>query len=219
MKTLIAMPCMDTIHTATVSCLLDLRKPPGTRVCLKANSLVYDSRNLISLTAIEEGFDRVLWLDSDMIFPPDLMECLDSDMDEGYDLVTGLYVSRRFPIRPIIYRDIQPPEDGKKRIEEYTDYPKDALFPVAGCGFGAVMTSTELLRAVWQRYGPAFAPYPWAGEDISFCYRANECGAVMACDSRIDIGHQGMMIFHKGMIETTSETMGINDRTDAKGGD
>ena len=58
MKTLIAIPCMDTMPTGFVQSLLYLEKGADVSVCFKANSLVYDSRNLLSLSAIEEKFDR-----------------------------------------------------------------------------------------------------------------------------------------------------------------
>ena len=69
MKTLIAIPCMDTIPVGFMQSILYLNKPEGTSVCFRPNSLIYDSRNILSLTAIQEGYDRVLWVDSDMMFP------------------------------------------------------------------------------------------------------------------------------------------------------
>ena len=64
MKTLIAIPCMDMLPVGFVQSLLYMHKGDNPTVYFKPNSLVYDSRNLLSLYAIENKFDNVLWLDS-----------------------------------------------------------------------------------------------------------------------------------------------------------
>lgn len=200
MKILIAIPCMDTLPVQFAESLLNLVKPAGTSVCFKQNSLIYDSRNLLSLTAMDDDYDRVLWLDSDMQFQPDLLLRLSMLLDDGADMATGVYFKRHFPIAPVIYSTVREPQDDGNgnlvhQIVPFLDYPERQIFPVAGCGFGACMTSVDLLRAVWHRFGPAFAPYPWAGEDISFCYRANLLHFKIVADSRISLGHIGQAIF------------------------
>lgn len=199
MKTMIAVPCMDTVQVGFTESLLNITKPEGTRVCFKANSLVYDSRNLLSLTAREHQFDRVLWLDSDMIVPPDALTTLSNDMDElGAEMVTGLYVTRFFPIKPVIYDHLEEPGRDKNgnltsRLSTMTEYPRNDVFRVAACGFGCVMTSTKLLKQVWDKFGPAFHPFMWCGEDIAFCYRVQMLGVPIYCDSRVSCGHTGMV--------------------------
>lgn len=202
MKTLIAIPCMDMLHTDFARSLVDVTRtaPPDTSVCFKKSSLIYDSRNLLSLTAIEGGYDRIMWFDSDMTFHPDTLRTLMQDMDEGgYDLVSGLYVKRTTPVRPVLYKRIEQPDtsapDIKKCFDDYLDYPANTIFPIAGCGFGCVLVTVDLIRRVWDKYGPAFSPYFWCGEDISFCYRAKQIGANMVCDSRVSCGHIGNVVF------------------------
>lgn len=200
MKTLIGIPCMDTLPVGFVQSLLYLRKGDDVSVLFKPNSLVYDSRNQISLIAIEENYDRVLWLDSDMMFTADMLQMLHADMDTyGNDMVSGLYFKRRGNHAPVIFSELAEPttDDGKLvgHVREYVHYPHDTVFPVLGCGFGCVLTSTRLLKAVWDKFGPAFAPYPWAGEDISFCHRVNQLGFSILCDSRISCGHIGTFVY------------------------
>lgn len=197
MKTLIAIPCMDTLSVGFVQSLIYMHKGDNPTVYLKPNSLIYDSRNLLSLYAIENGYDNVLWLDSDMMFPPDTLLRLQA---HELDMVTGLYVKRTPPINPVIFRTLSEPlrrADGKleKNADPYTNYPHDTLFPVAACGFGCVLTSTKLLRAVWDKFGPAFTPYTWAGEDLSFCHRVNQLGYQIYCDSTLSLGHIGTHVF------------------------
>lgn len=201
MKTLIAIPCMETIPVGFTQSLLWLEKGENVSVLFKANSLIYDSRNIISLTAIEQGYDRVMWFDSDMMFTPMTMKMLHDDMNvNAAEMVSGLYFKRSGDSIPVIYDEIdEPTADGfgtpVRHIHEYVDYPRNTIFPVRGCGFGCVMTSTRLLKAVWDRFGPAFAPYPWGGEDISFCHRVNQLGYPIYCDSRITCGHIGSFVY------------------------
>jgi len=204
MKIMIAVPCMSSVPVDFTESILDLHKPEGTRVCFKKNSLVYDARNLLSLHAIEQNFDYVFWMDSDMVVPPDTLTKLINHASAGYDMITGLYFKRTIPTLPVIYDELNSPaqdEDGHiiRRIHEYTDYPQNALFPVEGCGFGCVLTSVSLLKTVWDKFGPAFSPYPWAGEDLSFCYRAKQTGIRMYCDSTIQCGHVGNIVFTEHM--------------------
>ena len=201
MKTLIAIPCMSDTPYQFSQSMLYLNKGENVSVLYKPNSLVYDSRNLISLTAIDNKFDRVMWFDSDMVFNSDTLEDLHKDMDDlNCEMVTGLYFKRYFPTSPVIYKNIKEPArtpDGHlaKQIESYDDYPLHDIFPVSGCGFGCVLTSVKLLKEVWDHFGPAFNPYPWAGEDISFCHRVNQLGHVIYCDSSITCGHIGTYVF------------------------
>lgn len=201
MKTLIAIPCMDTIHTAFADTLLRMDKPPGTHVMFLPGSLIYDSRNQLSLTAMENGFDNVLWLDSDIVPPQDVLIRMQKHMETGFGMVTGLYFKRTMPTAPVLYKRIDKPEADehghmRKRIEEDRNYPRDSFFQVAGCGFGCVMTSTDLLRKMWEMCGPPFTPYPWAGEDIAFCYRVNQLsGHGIFCDSTIKCRHIGSFAY------------------------
>lgn len=201
MKTLIAIPCMDTTPIEFDQSMIYLSKGENVSVMYKPNSLVYDSRNLISLSAIDNNFDRVMWFDSDMVFQPDTLKTLHEDMDNlQCDMVTGIYFKRYFPTAPVIYERIREPErtpDGflAKQIEPYYTYPQKAVFTVDGCGFGCVLTSVKLLKEVWDHFGPAFTPYPWAGEDISFCHRVNQLGHTIWCDSNVLCGHIGKYIY------------------------
>ena len=201
MKTLIAVPCMGTVPQEFSMSMDYLIKGENVSILYKANSLVYDSRNLISLTAIENQFDRVMWFDSDMVFQPDTLQILHHDMDFWKcEMVTGIYVKRYFPTEPVIYETLEEPQrtpDGHlaKQITAFKDYPHDEVFQVRGCGFGCVLTSVKLLKEVWDKFGPAFNPYPWAGEDISFCHRVTQLGSRIMCDPAVSCGHIGTYIF------------------------
>ena len=189
MKTLIAIPAMEQMHTWTVQCLENMRRVGECHTEFVVRMQVDMARNTLARKAVKDGFDRVLWIDSDMSFEPDLMERLNADMDEGWDVVTGLYFKRTFPLEPVIYKSIDVDEP---KAETYWDYPQDAQFPVAGCGFGGVLIKTETLMDLDE---PPFLPFLHLSEDLSYCVRMAEKGRKIACDSRIKLGHMGTIGF------------------------
>ena len=198
MRTLIAIPCMDMMHTPFVISLTGLQVKGEIKFAYSASSLVYDSRNGLARKAICERFDRVLWLDSDMRFSPDLFRKLSDDIDEGRDFVSGLYFTRKPPYKPVIFKKAgyEQINNGVKPIAEtYYEYPKDSVFEVEAAGFGGVMMNTSLLAEVEKNFGLPFSPIMGFGEDISFCLRVKELGKKMYCDSSVKMGHVGQFVY------------------------
>ena len=100
MKTMIAVPCMDTVPTRFMTSLLAMRKVGEPCIhYFEMSSLIYDARNKIARAAIKEKCERVLWLDSDMEFEPDLMERLSARIDEGRESEEQRVRGRRLRIR------------------------------------------------------------------------------------------------------------------------
>ena len=196
-KVLIAVPALDVMPVQTAYSMLSLKRDCPSRFSFIVRASCHDARNLLAREAIESGADRVLWIDSDMVFQDDLMIRLGEDLDAGWDMVCGLYFKRELPVTPVIYKRVEMANG----VEPYKDYPKDEIFPVAGCGFGAVMMTTELLkRADTYKTGP-FTPLLRLSEDLSFCVRASVVGARIACDSRIKVGHVGQIVYGEQMYK------------------
>lgn len=197
MKILVAMPCMDMVHTTFFKSVIAMERIGEVRFSLTCSSLIYDARNTLAKQAVSEGFDRVLWLDSDMDFSPDLLKQLSADMDEGREMVSGLYFKRKAPVKPVIYKELGYYHN---KIENtvtpvavpYEDYPQDSIFPVAGCGFGGVLMSADLIKRVGDKFGLPFSPLVGFGEDLTFCKHVSELGVEIFCDSRVKMGHVGL---------------------------
>jgi spore maturation protein CgeB len=193
MKTLIAVPCLEMVHADFMESMMQLDRPEETAYAQIKNTLVHFARNTIAQNAVRMGFDRVMWFDSDITFPHDIISRLAEDMD-GRDYVSGLYVMRNGTHDPVIYSDVQYNVTDQNVTTggiKMKDYPKDSVFEIAGSGFGCVMTSYRLLKAMVDRYGAPFTPLIGMGEDLSFCFRAKQAGFRMYCDSRIRCGHIG----------------------------
>ena len=202
-KTLIAVPCFDMVHTEFMQSLIALEKPENTSFTVVKNTLISVARNTIARNAIEAGFDRIMWFDSDMDIPRDALMKLTADMDNnpGIDMVTGLYFTRKTPIKPVIYSDLYwEKKNGEvdAGAANYFDYP-EGLIPIAGCGFGCVLTSVDLIKRVWERVGIPFAELTGFGEDLSFCERVNRGFGTIWADTTVKCGHVGVQTFNEQM--------------------
>ena len=202
MKTLIAVPCMDSVAAPFAQNLAAMQKDGECFVSFIIGSLIYESRNNLAKQALAAKADYVLWLDSDMVFPGDIMPRMHKHMAEGKDIVTGLYFRRRPPFTPVLFKELGL-KDGVGTHEKYDDYPKDTVFEIAGAGFGCLMLKTEVLEDVMLNYQDWFGPMGGFGEDLSFCLRAKELGYKIWCDSTIKCGHVGQLIVDESVYLST----------------
>lgn len=196
MKILIGMPCMATIPVETIGCFNALDKPKGTELMMVSQSLVYDSRNQICDRSIEGGFSHILFIDSDMTFPPDGLTKL---LERDKDIVTGVYYARREPHFPVIYKRLCPRTLLQKQVAENQE-PLEGVFPIVGCGMGFCLIKTDVIKKINKKrflkpITAPFEPMDGLGEDLSFCYRAKENGFEIWADNTFEVGHVGTKIY------------------------
>ncbi len=199
MKVFIAIPCMDTLSAKFAQCLVNLvnhKRDFDVEVGFHIGSLVYDSRNKLAERAINSDADYVLWLDSDMTFVPDTLDMMiDTLKSNNYEILTGMYFRRRPPFTPTLFQELRITNHGTVTAE-FDEIP-DSIFEVAGCGFGCVLMNRNVLWNVFCQNGGMFAPINGVGEDLSFCWRARQCGYKIWCDPSIALGHEIRTIITK----------------------
>ena len=189
MRLLICIPSTDFMHAEFVKSLTSLLMRLGKefisyRVEIMTGTLVYVARDSLARKAVEDGYTHVLWLDSDMVFSDDLLEDLTFS---NKDFVTGIYHARRPPHGSCIFKDIDPSNITRFELD---DYPNNT-FEIAGCGFGCVLMTTDVLRDVLNRFNAAFVPTEKLGEDLAFCQRAHAAGHKIYCEPGVRLGHIG----------------------------
>ena len=197
-KILIAVPSMDTVPAQFAQSLATMNRVENCAVAFQIGSLVYASRNQLALIAIQGGYDYVLWLDSDMVFNPDTLEALWQNRDKG-DILTGLYFRRVEPYTPVLFSKLDITET--EAINEGVLNVPSEPFEVAACGFGCVLMPTEIFISVINKHGNLFAPIRGVGEDLSFCYRARDCGYKIVCIPSVELGHVGYYTVTKQFYE------------------
>lgn len=171
MRLLIAIPCADVVRyefAESLAKLLAHLSEEGIDYETKflAGSLIYAARDELSITAINDGYTHVLWLDSDMQFTPDLFDILYA---ERKPFVTGIYRSRRSPYALCLFSN----NDTAQRVLTLPD----EVFEITGCGFGCVLMETQVLKDVKSKCdGLLFLPTVGCGEDLAFCDRYRSIG-------------------------------------------
>ena len=151
--------------------------------------------------ALRDGFDEIMWIDSDIAFEPDAVDRL-----RGHDL----------PLVAAIY-----PKKGTQdfamhlepRTTELVVGEAGGLYDVRYVGAGFLLVQRMVFDDVQRHFGmpvcnarfgtpsvPYFLPmviedegvgYWYLGEDYSFCHRAREAGHKIVVDTTIRLGHVG----------------------------
>lgn len=193
MKILIAVPCMDQVPAPFCQSLAQLQKIGDCVLYMKMGSLIYAARNEIATAAIQADADYVFWLDSDMVFKPDILVKMMATLKENdLDILTGLYFRRVPPYSPVLFDELD--IDGQAcKFSEFDTIP-EGLFEVGGCGFGCVLMKTDVFFDVQSKHGNMFAPIGNNGEDVAFCWRARDCGFKIYCDPNVICGHVGYSV-------------------------
>lgn len=188
MKTLIAVPCMDQVPAQFCQSLAMLNKVGECYIAFQVGSLIYTSRDNLSKQALKMGVDYIFWLDSDMVFQPDILQKM-MDRIEPDTILTGLYFRRVSPFKPVLFDKLEMTDNGCE-WSDWDDVPKEP-FEVGGCGFGCVLMPTEAIASVSLNFKQIFNPMKGVGEDLAFCWRARESGYKIICDPTISLGHVG----------------------------
>lgn len=196
---------MDSVPSQFAQSLATLNKVEECVVAFQMGSLIYNSRNYLATAAVKMEADYILWLDSDMVFPSDTLERLWKDRDKG-DIVTGIYYRRVEPYKPVLYSRLDIDDNGCQ-WENCEDF-KDEIFEVEGCGFGCVLTPTNVFIDVMNRFGNMFAPINGVGEDLSFCWRAKQCGYNIVADPGIPLGHVGHYVVDRKFFDAYNSAKG-----------
>lgn len=202
MKTLIAVPCMDQVPAQFCQSLAMLKKVGECAIAFQVGSLIYTSRDNLSKKAVSMGADYIFWLDSDMVFEPDILIRM-MDEIEPNTILTGLYFRRSTPFSPVLFDKLEMTDKGC----EWTDFKEipDKPFEVGGCGFGCVLMPTEAILSVVLQHTHMFNPMNGVGEDLAFCWRARQSGYKIICDPQIKLGHVGHTVIDENFYLTYKE--------------
>lgn len=151
-------------------------------------TLLPEMRNNLAQVACDMGATHVLWLDSDMTFPVDMIERL---YQHGKPIVGAGYSQRKEPAKPVCSRD---------GYWVYTEEDSTGLEEVDFLGMGALMVETEVYRHLpkpWHCLGWNDAKGTIVGEDVYFCRKAKSIGASTWIDHDLtkEIGHIGYRTF------------------------
>lgn len=153
-----------------------LHKYPQIAVSKAHGSLIHDNRNyLVKHTTA----DRMLMVDTDMVFTPEMVEQIWKTMDEtGAGIVGGAYRSGYYPHPWNVF------DDKLKTVDNLGDSP----FEVGALGAGFMLISKKAMAGE-APFDPIIDAQERHGEDVSFCIRTRNRGMKVICDPKIQPQH------------------------------
>ena len=198
----IGIPHTGTFPWQTAMSLMSLVYPENTiiKFHLIGSCLIYDSREKIVQFAEKENADWILFVDSDMILPSDvLLKFVNSRLDEKeLDFVGGMCFKRTQPFQPCFYTKARiNPETKKPILETPINFPESGMLEVEGMGMACTFIRKNAWKKIKQKHENMFFPYPGIGEDLSFCTRARMEGIKMYVDLSVNVGHISQMEIRK----------------------
>lgn len=200
-KVSVCIPCQDTVMTPFA---ISLVRMVGVTIATYDNievqvlwdqgTVISSQRNGLARHALNVGADYCLWLDSDMMFPEDLLVRL---LRHRKPIVACNYATRRLPITTVAFRD---PTENSPMNRVYTDDYATGLEPVAAIGMGAMLVETDVYRKLpepWHHFEWDKATNEDNGEDIYFCRAARAAGYEILVDHDTSklVSHVGIWRF------------------------
>jgi hypothetical protein len=210
----VCVPARDQVCTgfahdlARLSARWYASAPPATRFDLNFNAgtLIADQRQKLAANAVKAGAEYILFLDSDMRFPPYLLEHLIARTTQSadVDIVACNYPTRRIPVKTVAFSDFT-------KLECIYSNDKSGLEEVDAIGMGAMLIKAsvfERLPKPWFQicYLPTAGAY--IGEDIYFCKlaQAHQMKVWVDHDLSKDVRHIGAMEFSHDHADACRET-------------
>jgi hypothetical protein len=142
-EVLVGILTRETVATKWAMAFRNMILPPSGVISFQVGMPFDHARNSVCQRAIAENYKWLMFIDDDVIMPPDTYARLSS---HGYDIVTGLYYKRSAPIAPVLLRDTKPSPS------YVTDIVAPGVSEVDLCGAGCLLISVKALKTI---------SYPW----------------------------------------------------------
>jgi GT2 family glycosyltransferase len=189
---LLAILTREIVTTKWAASFRNLALPGTSGITFRSGAPFDVARNSACEDALRLGFQWVMFLDDDVIAPPDTFARL---VRHERDVVSGLYYRRHEPICPVAMA-----LDDKGQPQWVTSWsPPDSLLEVDFVGAGCLLIHRRVLERMARPW------FEWEigkkdpvqgrtalSEDFSFCRRAKEVGFKIHLDTSIHCEHVGL---------------------------
>jgi GT2 family glycosyltransferase len=123
---------------------------------------VVDARNKIVQYALDNDYEYIMWVDSDVIVPQDIVDKL---IKHNKSIVSGIYMTIGKDELPRVVHNVETETAYEPMSEDMVD---TGLQQASQIGFGCVLTKIDIFNKVrfrCERYDTGFIRY---GEDYCF---------------------------------------------------
>lgn len=191
-KIIIAMPCTDSICPQTAQAIAGAVIGAEGRVMdavLNISCEIASSRTWLIQQALKAGATHLLFVDSDMVFPYDVIPKLLAHKKH----IIGLeYNRRKFPL--------------EGTSQPLTERKENEIYRAKYVGTGVMLIDLSIFekewtdpntgkKAPWFSFGRDSQGALALGEDAWFCYTAQDNGYEVWVDPTIKAGHIGTFIY------------------------
>lgn len=189
---------IGTAFDLAVLCGYDsrFRKNGEQGIYTVAGTLIFDQREKLAATALNEGADYILWIDADMRFPKNTIDRL---IKHNKPIVGVNATTRSIPVKATA-KNLEIDFDRKENHwKPVSSKGKTGLERVTSIGCGVMLVKREVFEKT---------PRPWfwfenlpgeklLGEDVYFCIKAFDAGFETWVDHDLsnEIGHVGRYTF------------------------
>jgi choline kinase len=174
-----------------------------TQLHMLTGSLISRQRQHLAQEALENNATHVLWVDSDMMFPPTALETL---ICHQKTIVGCNYSTRSLPLRGVAYRKVGNWESWLGREKDC----ENTLVEVEASGMGFMLVDAQVfcdLPKPWFEiiYSDEYQDH--IGEDFYFCLKAAKSSHVTWIDTKLSqtIKHLGTSMFDLSRIQNSQD--------------
>lgn len=188
------MPAQGAVKSKTSLCLAELCLKYGHRVTAVwtlDGTYLHRMREKLMKAAVDSDATHLMFIDSDVIFPPDGMEQL---LRQQKTVIGGTYRLKN-PTQKIAAHKPLGTEYGPGREMKLSDTPK-GTHEVRAIPTGFMLVDLNAVRNIpqpWFDFSPNDDSF--MGEDVWFCEKLREHGHQIFLDPTIPIGHLGDIVF------------------------
>ena len=196
-KLAIVVPCSwDYVPIQFFQSFIQFDIPWQWSVVMPTRGRVDDLRNNAIAKIIENGsFNKILFLDTDHIFPPDTIKKL---LSHNKDIVSGISFRRSEPYDPILFNFKE------NSMEQITKWVDGELIEVGAVGAACLLVDISVLKNIsknkWFEMNYKFGDGV-ISEDLAFCLKAKNAGYKVYVDTSCTNDHLGILHINKSVWE------------------
>lgn len=190
-KVHIGIGCQGTVMAKTLASVMGVliqSKATVTGYSMRQGGDIVSARTFCVQDAREKGATHILFIDSDMQFPPDTLDRL---LAHDKDIVTVEYNRRQLPLQSVTW-----PLDQRSETE---------LYPASRIGAGCLLIKLSVFDVIDEKNKDKKVPYfnfgrdsegmVVMGEDTWFANVAMDAGFGVFIDPTIKVGHVGEYVY------------------------
>lgn len=170
---------LDFDGNSPLKSIIGLRLDKDFPIITNPQKSICDARTNAVEEAMKLECTHIFMVDTDMIYPPDMLDFL---LEDNRDIVGVVAYKRTPPYFPCVFAKVEGEEYYKS-----VNVVKKGIMRCDSVGFGAILIKMDVFFKI---------PQPWfwidkKGHDVNFCEKAREYGFDIHVDTDMVIGHAG----------------------------